>query len=66
MKVLFKGIEYNLSIIGYKNFLYLSGEKLVLDEDIEVDLLPYVFGSINNLRAFKVLSGALKGKVIWT
>jgi hypothetical protein len=46
--------------------LYPSGEKLILDEDVEVDLLPYVSGSINNLKAFKVLSGALKGKVIWT
>lgn len=66
MRVLPKGSEYNLSVIGHKNFLYPSGEKLVLDEDVEVDLLPYVSGSINNLKAFKVLSGALKGKVIWT
>ena len=66
MKVLPKGTEYNLSIIGHKNFFYPSGEKLVLDEDTEVDLLPYVSGSINNSKAFKVLSGALKGKVIWT
>ena len=66
MRVLPKGTKYSLSEIGHKNFLYPIGEDLTLQEDLEVDLLPYISGSMNYSKAFKVLGGPLKGKVIWT
>lgn len=66
MKVLPKGTEYNLSEVGHRNFLYPSDKKFLLEENIEVDLLPYMSGSISKPKAFKVLSGALKGQIIWT
>jgi len=61
-----KGTEYFLSEVGHYNFLYPATSKvLVLDENINVNFLNYVSGSIHSVQACIVLDGKQTGKVIW-
>jgi len=63
---LLKGTKYHESELGHRNFLYPKVEEHVLSEDVRVESLPYVSGSIRRSKAYKALSGDLEGKVIWT
>jgi hypothetical protein len=62
---LLKGTKYHRSELGHNNFLYPEVEEHILSEDVRVESLPYVSGSIRRSKAYKVLNGELKSQVVW-